>query len=482
MKVLLKVALPTSLAALALGMSPVAMAQTFDFKGSDTLTDVINQSIINSGMSSQLTYTNTGSGQGEKNLAQLTGQNTYQSIAPMSRNLTQAALNVIPNAAPTSKNVVGLDAAVIISRNFNGRCKDLTTPLQDPTDPTLAAPDSILSLVMGGPTSMTTGTTAACASPQRLTAIDTLTSCTKQAQLAHFYRRDDNSGTSDTMKERLQMPRYCNGRAPGNFNAPGSNMKNDDQDPVRRACVPADATHARTNCTYYPTNVTCAAGDPADSAGHPCTQGFLVPLSENDPGSPDITVSIANRVKADTFNTTMGFAGREAVRQPSLPTLGVTINTINFSDTIVRLNQYMLSRRLFLQRNPDYLTSPATGDAARFAVETSFFNWATTRCNMNPIITQFGFITCLDNCNLEPSGAGNLCSLPATVAGASTSPALPVGAACSSNICSSTGATCSTGTCPAPAGLASGFACSVGGDCASGTCVAGSNPLAGTCT
>jgi hypothetical protein len=479
MKVLLKVALPTSLAALAMGMSPAAMGQTFDFKGSDTLTDPIRAAITSSGAA--LTYTNTGSGQGEKNIAQLSGQNTYQSIAPMSRNFTATGIAPIPNAAPTSKNVIGLDAAVIVSRAYNGRCKDLSAPLVNSADPTLAAPDSVLALVMGGPTSLGTGTTAACASPQRLAALATLTSCTGQTQLAHFYRRDDNSGTSDTMKERLQMPRYCNGRAPGNFNNPGANLLNDDQDPVRRACVAADATHAQTRCTYYPTNVTCTAGSAADSAGHPCTQGFVVALSENDPGATDITTSISNRVKNDTFNTTMGFAGREAVRQTNLPTLGVTINTINFSDSIVRLNQYMLSRRLFLQRNPDYMTVPATGDAARFAVETSFFNWATTRCNMDPLMKQFGFITCLDDCTLEPSGSNNLCSLPAPLAVSATSPALPTGATCGSNICSSTGAACSTGTCPAPAPLAAGNACSVGSDCASGTCTPGPNPLAGTC-
>ena len=489
MKRMIGIALPTSMAFLALGYSPMVMSAEYKFMGSDTLTDVINQALVNSGIQYSpatpavdgLTYVNTGSGQGEKNLAQLSGQNNYQSIAPMSRNLNLAALTAIPQATPTSKNVIALDAAVIVSRAYTGRCKDVSAPLVDPGDPTLAAKDSILSLVLGGPDALVQGSAAACASAARLNAIATLASCGGVPELSHFYRRDDNSGTTDTMKERLQTGRFCNGRAPGNFNAAGSNMKNDDQDPIRSACVAADSTHAATKCTYYPTNVTCTAGDPAVN-GVPCTQGFLVALSESDPGSTDHTVSIANRVKNDNFNTTMGFAGREAVRQPSQPTFGVTINTVNFSDRIVRMNQYMLARRLFLQRNASYMTTPLTGVQPRFDVESSFFTWSTNRCNMDPVVKQFGFITCLDDCTLEPSGPGNLCSLPAATAGSTPSAALPTGVACSSNICASTGAACTAGgTCPAPAGQPAGNACSVNADCASSNCVHGSNPLAGIC-
>ena len=79
---------------------------------------------------------------------------------------------------------------------------------------------------------------------------------------------------------------------------------------------------------------------------------MVVALSDTDPGDAvnvtDITTSIAARVKNDSSGFTMGYAGRESVAS-GRGTKGSTINTTSFSDANVRAENYLLSRRLFLQ-------------------------------------------------------------------------------------------------------------------------------------
>ena len=416
----LGIAIPMSVGVLALGAGN-AWAQ-FTVEGSDTLTVVAQQSIINSG--ANITYVNTGSGQGEKNLAQagcpasgITGAHFREGVAPMSRNLAAAVLTNCPSFAPSTSQVLGLDAAVFSTRNYTGHCTDVTIPHLS-TDPTTAdnTQQSDLSLIYfgfdaGGVTALH-GTTTQCSAPQRLAALNRLTSCMGVNQVSHIFRRDDSSGTQDTIREHLVTAYWCNGKSEGNFGAAGSNMVNEDLDPIRRSCVGADSTHAQTRCTYYPTAQTCQFGDPDITVtGYgtvKCTQGLIVALSENDPGSADITVSIGNRIKNDTFNQTLGMAGRASVELPSQPTAGLTVNTVNFSDTLVRANQYMFSRRLFVQHNP-----AGSGDTARDTEENKLFTYMTNKCNVDPIMRSAGFLSCFDDCTTPCLDPNNLCCLPA---------------------------------------------------------------------
>src|SRR5664279_5005826 len=78
----------------------------FRFDGSDTLTNVAQQAVVGSGAC--LSYHNAGSGQGEKNIANLTGSTTIQGVAPMSRNFVPSVTGIPVNVA----NVVALDAPV----------------------------------------------------------------------------------------------------------------------------------------------------------------------------------------------------------------------------------------------------------------------------------------------------------------------------------------------------------------------------------
>lgn len=533
MKSMLGVGIPMSMGVLALSAG-TAQAQ-YTMEGSDTLTQVVESAIAQSG--ANITYSNTGSGQGEKNLAQVgcpsagvSGQHFRQGVAPMSRNLQAAIISWCPTWAPGQTNggaVLGLDAAVFGVRNYTGHAADLTIH-HDASDVTLAdnGPQSDLSLIFFGydaaGASALHGTTTQCAAPQRLAALSRLTNqMSGIAQIDHIYRRDDASGTQDTIREHLApggTGYWCNGKSEGNLGAFGSNQLNEDLDPIRRACVGADSTHAQTRCTYYPTAMTCKFGD--DPITHPtygqikCTQGLIVALSENDPdgtckqalvngvcpnntaGRPDynyiadITISIANRIKNDTFNQTAGMAGRAMVEQSGAPTAGLTVNTVTYTDANIRGNQYFFSRRLYIQRNPS-----GSGDAGRDAQEVALYNWMTNKCNLDPIMRSAGFLSCQDDCTAPCLDTSNLCCIP-PLAGASIkkqnigAEAVTVSGITYNDLgdgnhpcvqAANTTAAASGVSCGTIASMGTGAACNTSSKCSNGTCALDSSNISGTC-
>jgi hypothetical protein len=170
--------------------------------------------------------------------------------------------------------------------------------------------DTLIGLVLGGKGGL--GDTASCSHPDRLAALDTLAGCFGGVSfIDHFYRRDDRSGTADTMKEKFRVSRFCNGRAPGLVLAWTTTWPTTITIRSAASCIGAASSHAcQTPCTLYPAT-TAVYGWHCQG----CTQGLVVPLSQNDPGMPDITTSIARRVRLDSSNATIGFAGREASRQ-----------------------------------------------------------------------------------------------------------------------------------------------------------------------
>jgi hypothetical protein len=394
-------------------------AGPYNDDGSDTLGDVAPLAITQSG--ANLTYRAMGSGQAENEMIAIPPQ---QSIGFMSRNFKQANLTAHPDWQPDTNNVLGLDAAVIVTGSYAGHMSNLAMPL-DPNAPGKAAINSDFALVMGGLNGA--GTTEACRSQERRDALSRLTIAMHgPTQISHIYRRNDASGTTDTMRERVRIDRFCNGQAPGGVKSDGvslwHNLDADDMDPIRRDCVPFgadDPSKNQTRCTYWPYNATCLPGqnstdNPATGvpAGIPCTQGLIVALTDADPGASDITITIARRVADD--NTTIGYAGREAVKQNGT-TAGPNINRISFSDGVIRLGAYLLSRRLYLNHG-DPLPDSGEGGANydKQNQENTLYNWATDpatgRCHMDPIIKAKGFVTCTPNCHTWPPSGYNLCT------------------------------------------------------------------------
>ncbi len=479
--------------------------------GSDTLFDIMTQSIANAQAkgvpgTANLVYQGGGSGNAENQM-----KANVQSIGPMSRNFRPATVTSFPSFAPTVQNVIALDAAVIVTKNTPVRCKNMNLPLLA-SDPTKAASNDttvpfsfgtpgsgysqLLEVILSGVDG--SGSVAACSDPRRIQALQDFAACNGIAAIDHFFRRDDNSGTTDTFKDKVAVGRFCNGAAVGvlGANKTNPNLNNQDFDPIRRPC-PNPGPRLEATCTDMTTGLSCRYAD----ANPNCTQGLVVALSIGDNGSTDVTTTIAARVAADSTGATMGYAGREAVRQAGAPTSGVFVNTNSFSDPIVRLDQYMLSRRLFLQYGstvtdlggPTSLSPAGGGGAAQLAAELSLFNYMTDpsgsaspdgapgRCNTDPVVKQLGFITCLDDCLTVPSGASNLCSKsPYATVPSPPSACVPTAGAWANNgavactsgsICCSTGASCpASGVCPAATQRAANTACSKNSDCASGTC------------
>lgn len=431
----LKTTLATSLAVVATGSTGAMAAWTF--VGSDTLTEVVNDAIGicptagGTCTAGALIYNNTGSGAAE---SALIATIPTQRIAPMSRNFKQTVLTGTPALNPALKNIIGLDAAVMVEKNVDAAivaCPDLAAAL-DPDQvhfPQHAALNTMLGLILGGKDGK--GDTASCQHPDRLAAIDALSQCFGGVNIAKIYRRDDRSGTADTFKEKLRVDRFCSGRAPGLIAGLDNNMANDDSDPVRRRCVVADATHAQTVCTRYPLTTQCTTGSD-------CTQGLTVALSQNDPGAADITTSIAQRTRLDTAgsNVVVGFAGRAGAKQGN--NTAPTLNTISANDFNVRANAYILSRRLFLNWGNRAIgtgkpTGPTADDIAREAEEKALFDFVTNpdfggRIVLDPVMTNRGFLPCTEDSS-DPSGPGNLCSLqiPPPAAETTSKQCIPAG-------------------------------------------------------
>lgn len=598
----------------------------YHLKGSDTLFDIMTAAIHGARAAGvpgaqNLFYDGTGSGNAESQMTNNSGTGApvagasiplgIQSIGPMSRNFrpkfvdpgwssfvaadgVTAAKVGHASWAPGVPNVVGLDAAVLVVKS-TATAKNVSFPTfvdsgtgtgvtrARTNDPALTTAfgngnalnnlnstvnyGNLLMVALGGVDG--SGSLKACSDPRRIQALQDLAGALGVDHVEHLYRRDDNSGTTDTFKDRIitigtlgttspgsdvRYPwvggRFCNGQSIGGINGstpqtgvcsvtrtittckvdtdcPGGevcqfNLNNQDFDPVRRSCIAADTTHAPTSCTDMTTGRACQASDNNPN----CTQGVIVALTDADPGSTDVTNSIAARVKNDAAGTTIGYAGREAIL-PGKGTKGLTMNTTGFSDVNVRKDAYLLSRRLFLQNGlvpgqpvadqPSDTAGPNIGitgaGAAQLMAEQNLFAWMTDtsgsqsggtpgRCNVDPIVKQYGFITCTTDCTVDVSTlSGNLCAnTPAPAVASPLGTLLPsgsfgpggsggaksinsqgltytagglVGDTCTpgaTNVCIGGTACDSTGHCPVYAARPSNAACSQNSDCASNVC------------
>ncbi len=522
-----KRAISTIVAMIFLAVGASASAQEYLVAGSDTLFDVMTEAMMlymyevkpSPHGSTSITYAGGGSNQAELAMAYHTVRfgEWFQRIAPMSRNMTEMAISDCEARVGAGlcraelKNVLGLDAVVLIeSRGAFTNCHNIQLG-EDYTNPGTAPWGNLLQLILGGKSGA--GDWKACASPERVAAIQSLLDCNVGlAALTHWYRPDESSGASDTMREKLKVLRFCNGK--GNP-APGTtplNLQNPDNDPIRTDCPASSPSRKAVRCTITDPSAANYLSDCSTTPNaNGCTAGFLVSISERD--SAAVTMSIAARVLADI--TTVGYAGRESVRRAPVtgqPAFGPSINTITPSNSNVRTDRYMLSRRLWLHDTVDQndvpVTTNSTRDAVRDYYEAGFFDWATSplgivsvnpgRNNMDPIMAKWGFIPCTDDFS-QPSGQGNLCSkdygpngFPAgfgaanrcvvnTVSGSAYQPTI---AATATDICCSDGLVANThtgNTCPVPAKRAAGFACKYNQDCASGSCDGFASGSTGAC-
>ncbi len=516
---MLGIAIPTSMAVLAMGPGTARAATTYDLYGSDTLTQVIKDAIAGSG--AHINYVNTGSGQGEKNIANLGGLTVKQSIAPMSRNFVPSILSQSTIFPVSDKNVLCLDAGVVAFSNIGGHAVDVPCSSLSGSavcDVTCDVNVNPLAIALGGypssctspsstPTTPSASTTPECAHPQRLAAIAKLQAF-QGARLDHYFRRDDKSGTQDSFREYLQFSRWCNGKAEGNVNAVGSNLKNEDLDPVRTPCstFAGDANNAPSRCTFYPlefppVGFTCNNGDTlgagatvTNPAGgtftNPynfaikCTQGWVVALSENDPHQADITKSIGQRVAASKSGGGhyMGGAGLAVQATDLADSYGVSLNTVSFAYDSIAGGHYPMWRRLFLQQRADG-ANYVSADTGRITEENTLFNWATNRNNVAAICENDGFYAPLGNPPSSNCPPSNVTCLPAA-AGLST-PKMNIGGEttpcdsaypCVANGQTLSGTSCGgTGSnCPAIPAEGAGYSCNAdaGGShlCSSGTC------------
>jgi hypothetical protein len=558
-----------------------------------------------------LFYAGTGSGNAETAMSTATATGIgAQSIGPMSRNFrpafidpavpgwaprTAAALTATGHAAwaPNVSNVVGLDAAVFVVKATGALDNiDFTTFLDssvpsafkksninnaaiatnfgngngfgniDPACTTCAGAacsatcvnyNSVMSIILSGVDG--SGTIAACADPRRVQAIQDVAGNLGATTLSHLFRRDDNSGTTDTFKDRIMVVkntgaqatryvytggRFCNGTAIGQITSASAqqgicsvsrattcftnadcaasgagqvcqyNLNNQDFDPIRRPCTPSDATRAPTTCTDMTTGARCLASDNNPN----CTQGFIVALSDTDPGASDITVSIGKRVGLGD-GSVIGYAGREAALNTGAKALKV--NTIGSTDDNVRPGTYLLARRLFIQNTfvnsvdaNDIPTDTETANSVKGGGNDQLTKeqalWTAVLSNrtlMDPIVRQYNFIRCAAaGDGADPSlESGNLCGVtPASPVPGALSAYTPSGSFGASNtggaksinsagrVWTATGAvqaTCAAGAlcvsglacpavaplvCPDAAKLPANAPCTLNSDCTSNSC------------
>jgi hypothetical protein len=485
---------------------------------------------------STIVYMSRGSGNVEQAMLHDT-----QSIGPMARNFRPTTYSVSgvgvvsglqPTWAPTVRNVLGLEAAVVVTAGGAGRVKNLTVPLNTGStavaapntspagwtfgDPSGNAYTNILEVVLSGVDG--SGTVVACADPRRVQAVLDLAQLqgTASGAINHIYRSDDNSSITSTFIDRMHVGRFCNGAAQGVValaNPANPNLNNQDFDPIRRPCAELSPGQQETSCTDMTTGQACKASD-----GNPrCTQGLVVALSRGDDGTTlaDVSAAIARRVAAD--QDSIGLASRPAVRGDfAVNTDAPAINRMPFDDELIRdvSFPYMLSRRLFLQfASLDGDPSTPSTNLALFgnwdgytgqgtpqvAAEAALYDYMTDaehgRERIDPLLEGLGLIPCERDPHLAVDlDSNNFCNaqMAGDVAGYYAPVPAPPGACYPTQVptpssgwdyravlgastiipptCCANGAGAVDGGCPAMARLPKDAACTKAADCASDAC------------
>jgi len=264
-----------------------------------------------------------------------------QGIAGMSRNLSASTISAHSDWASDVDNVIGIDAVLLLAHS-SAQC------FNDPE-----SSEHWMRLILGGVDG--SGSRDACSHKARVDAIAAFGACLGTYKITHVYRPDDRSGTSAFMLSALGISGFCNndqGQSQGPLN-----IDDADNDPIRTVCAPGglSATPCRPDGTL----------------------GLLVALSEPDPGSSNVEVSIAQRVAGDTATkTTVGYASRQTKYGTSILGLrALRIDGRNPTASNVRVGFYPWSHPLFIHSAD--LTQSAITTADPTGEQQKLLAWAT---------------------------------------------------------------------------------------------------------
>jgi hypothetical protein len=294
----------------ATGAVGVSAGTTVNLKGSDTLFDFTN-AVISSCPGTLGPYAGTGSGNGQA--AMLTGS---QQVAPMSRFLNSGACTGAAAAPSQSLGlVVGLDSIVLVgSTNTFGSvaCSGDSNTNCDPSfEPTTGAAfdttvagytfngwRDVLRVLLAGMTNDITNTGAAawaardCNSAIRNTLANSYGSmfennCTTTVgdtsgpctAIRHIFRRDDFSGTTDTVVGLLNLPSIVNPETTVNgvLQHTGANPFCNSVRPAFVFPSPAPTCLQGADATWDPTSKNLGVGCTKENAVYRST------MQDNDP-------------------------------------------------------------------------------------------------------------------------------------------------------------------------------------------------------
>jgi phosphate transport system substrate-binding protein len=172
---------------LVTSVAALAHADSETLKGSDTLFAPLTDAIHQLGLDAELHYAGGGSGQGEAAL--LAGA---QGLAPMSKPISAQALQTAASDQLTiTENVVGLDGVAVFVKS---------------SEPALQISLSVLRSIFGGEDG--SGSAAACAAATRVLDWSAVPGSGKTGAIQAF-RRNDDSGTTDTFKHLVGLKGFC---------------------------------------------------------------------------------------------------------------------------------------------------------------------------------------------------------------------------------------------------------------------------------
>jgi len=251
------------------------------FYGSDTMKTLVTAALTAQGLGSSLIYPGNGSGAGENGMR---GTNSdcngvpvgtvfRQLSAPMSRDLTGGCTIATGDALQSMR--VGLDGILALTANSNTETNISTADLAKAfcSAPAPPAGTCAASLVINGRT------------------------------YTRFYRRDNLSGTTDTLKAQLGCSALC---------------------PADSAHIIVDDSYRPSPCTAFDTDTQCIGVLTGSNAG--ATSGTFV----------------------------LGYAGL-GERLITTPARELTVNSVSPSDANIRNLSYPLSRFLYINYNKDML-------------------------------------------------------------------------------------------------------------------------------
>jgi len=235
-----------------------------------------------------------------------------------------------------------------------------------------------------------------------------------------------------------------------------------------------------------------------------------VAISENDPApATDITTSIGLRVEFGAGlaqGSIIGLTGLAGDLSGLSTSNGAAINVPVSVDGITPTNRdniyfayYGLSRRLFLQQNPDFTDANRKGSElpGRTAEELKVYNWtqnSANACALATIVQNAGFLqkirlVCSADCTSGPSAASTISCLkgdpgigtPKQNIGAETEACDTAYPCVADGMLSGAGCTGNCAAIPVLTSGTPGSACNLSDKCSGGNCAIAAGEVGGCC-